>query len=153
MKCGDCRNLLSRFLDQALTDLERGQVTAHLDSCPDCRRLHQSFVDIHDTLGALPAAEPPDGLSARVTSAALRAGREPGRSFLDRLIPIAWPTAALAVAVALLLMVLQPRLVRSPSPASTKATAAAAASEDPVGAVASLPSELADPRLAVLGEP
>ena len=144
MKCGDCRNLLSRFVDQVLTDLEREQVAVHLDSCPDCRRLHQSFVDIHDTLGALPAAEPPDGLSARVAAAALQSGRAAGRSFLDRLIPIAWPTAALAVAVALLLMVLQPRVIRTPT--------ATTVSEDPVGAVTALPTDLTDPSIALLGE-
>lgn len=38
MNCPEARELLSALLDEALDARERGEVQAHLDSCPDCRR-------------------------------------------------------------------------------------------------------------------
>lgn len=70
-------------------------------------------------------AEPPPDLARRAADAALAsAAAQPVPSFFERLIPVAWPTAALAAAAAIILSILTARASR-PAPATTV--------DDPVG--------------------
>jgi hypothetical protein len=88
-------------------------------------------------------AEPPDGLAERAAAAAIATTPAPrAPSFIDRLIPIAWPTAALAAAAAIVLLVLTTR--------TADRTAADDTYDDPVGQLTSDTSYI-DPTGGLLG--
>jgi len=133
----------------ALTDADSPDrdVVEHVAACAECRRFYHLLKGADSALRALgPSALPPD-LAARAAEAALRASATRGGrdSFVERLLPVAWPAAAVAVAVAVLL------LLRAPAPTRVEQTQTATL-EDPVTAVTVLPLQMSDPARALIGE-
>lgn len=53
MRCWDARQLVSDYLDRALSDEQRHVVEAHLGSCPTCPPLYAALVGVHAGLGGL----------------------------------------------------------------------------------------------------
>lgn len=104
MRCGQAREWISKRSDGRLGEAESTQLTAHLDTCAECRSfagvLHGSQV----SLRAVGAAQPPAGLARRAALAAFaaqKAGAQPrASSWWSELFRLAWPTAALSGAAA-----------------------------------------------------
>lgn len=57
---------ISAWLDGALSPAEARELEDHLTQCPECRALARDLKEIHDTLAALPGAQPPAGLTERI---------------------------------------------------------------------------------------
>ena len=66
--------LISASMSGDLTDLERGRLDAHLDSCPACRATLAAFAEQRRIMAGLRHVAPPRDLAARV-----RTGVERGR--------------------------------------------------------------------------
>lgn len=52
LRCWDARQLVSEYLDGALSPPERQQVERHLERCPTCPPLYAALVGVRDALGA-----------------------------------------------------------------------------------------------------
>jgi anti-sigma factor RsiW len=107
MRCGRVERLLTPYLDGRLEPDARSQVDEHLAACSACRGALAVLRASSTALGAVGPAEPPPGLAARVTRAALARARRgaPALSWLERLFPAVWPAAATATVAALALLV------------------------------------------------
>ena len=144
MTCRQSRRLLSRHLEGQLDPAAVERVRAHLDGCDICRATHALLAQPARALAASNAgnqtATPPPDLAERALRAAF-AAEEPTHapSFLDRWIPIAWPTAVAATVVTAVLLALA---LRAPQPAATPT------SSDPVIQLA--PADGTDDSLASL---
>lgn len=106
MKCKDFRATLDRYLDNELSAEARGPLEAHLLGCAGCRAELEHQRKLGAVLrAAVQKAEPPPGLAQRSARAALAASRQTAQrpSLLDRLLPVAWPTALASAAAAMLL--------------------------------------------------
>ncbi|MEL4106982.1 anti-sigma factor [Oscillospiraceae bacterium WX1] len=104
--CKKMRDLVSAFADNALTDLEKEELRAHLDGCASCRALLstvQSIARATDVQADVPAT--------LVTSVMARIKKAPGaapaptRTPLKRLKPVLFSAATLAACLALMLFV------------------------------------------------
>lgn len=60
--CGKYRDMIDRLLDGELSDEEEMALRAHMESCGDCRRIHDAYRAIADTLSK-DLVEPPEGLA------------------------------------------------------------------------------------------
>lgn len=69
MRCDDTLDLLSDYLDNALPDVERGRVDAHLAECAECRRELAEVRWVTELLHAVPAEPMPAELPSRVFAA------------------------------------------------------------------------------------
>lgn len=65
MNCEQIYELLSARLDGALSAEDEARVQAHLDACPDCRRLYEAMASIEEKTAEL-AVPAPDGLKRGV---------------------------------------------------------------------------------------
>lgn len=141
MRCSQARKRLAVLVDSDRSDAE---VDAHVDGCGACASFLAIVKGADSVLASVgPAALPPD-LAARVADVALTASAQPARElFVDRLVPVAWPAAALAVAAAVLLFF----SAGYSGPAANQLVDL----EDPVTTVTLLPLELADPTRALIG--
>lgn len=78
MRCEDCREHLSAFLDRELDLFHRQEVEAHLEHCPRCREdlaaLEQTALALQDAPTALESLLPTAAVLSRLP--ALRAQRE-----------------------------------------------------------------------------
>jgi len=72
MSCTGIRNLLSPYLDSALSDSLRKRVEAHLERCEACRRELEELRRTVALLGGLDDLEPPEGFAERVAGTAFR---------------------------------------------------------------------------------
>lgn len=100
MKCGTYQKEISLLVDGLLDEPTLGALTAHLDACPECRRVHEGMLACNEMLRSVSAPVPDEGLSVRVKEriASYRQSREGGRPM-----PL-WgsvPLAALLVLLAL----------------------------------------------------
>lgn len=128
MNCRTCTNQLSAYIDERLEADQRAAFEAHMADCAECATQLRVARASSLALRSEPQAVPPEGLAARAARAALTANdRVDKRSFLERWIPIAAPTTALAAIAAAALLVLGPK------PAATSATASNG--DDPLGLV------------------
>ncbi len=143
MNCKRVRQRLAAMVDAGGPDAE---VDAHLAACDECRRFAHLLKGADAALRGIGPSELPAGLAARAASGALSAGRQAGprESFLDRLLPVAWPAAAVAVAAAALLLF-------SARGATPSEPAEVASVEDPIATVTVLPLEMADPATVLIG--
>ena len=66
MLCEQAREHLSAYLDKELTADLSAAVRAHLDTCPDCRRLFEDLRATADLLARLPVRAAPEGLAGDV---------------------------------------------------------------------------------------
>ena len=126
MICRDCQNQLSDYVDNRLDETRRQQIEAHRAECESCEQTYRLMSRTRAALAAEGPAVVPAGLAERAARAALTADAQPARSWVDRWIPVAWPTAIVAAAATVLLLVSAP-------PESRPATSATAG--DPVSAV------------------
>ncbi|NCC68004.1 MAG: hypothetical protein EOM14_07380, partial [Clostridia bacterium] len=64
----DCEKyieLISRLVDGELSKEQEAELRAHIDVCPECRRVYDAFSAISDALGS-DIAEVPEGLAKGV---------------------------------------------------------------------------------------
>ena len=62
----DYKAVLSALLDGELSDSERSEVLAHLDSCEECRAYLAELTALRDALGEIEPVDTPDGFAAGV---------------------------------------------------------------------------------------
>jgi hypothetical protein len=86
MKCHECRNQFSAYLESALSQSLRGQVEEHLKTCGSCQEEWAGFEAMMADLGGLTPIHAPDGLEfsvlkrlRRMASAGPKAQWEQGR--------------------------------------------------------------------------
>lgn len=100
MNCRQCTDLLSSHLDGRTREDQRAELTAHIADCPSCGERLETMRRLSRAL-ASPDGAPPADLAARLTRAAIAAGREsPEPGFIDRWLRVAWPSAAATAAAA-----------------------------------------------------
>jgi anti-sigma factor RsiW len=146
MNCRKCKQQLSAYVDDRLDGDTRAAIEAHVDGCDECARQLRLTRASSLALRAEPVAQPPSDLAARAARAALTAGDEARdkRSFIERWIPIAAPTAVLAAVAAAVLFAMTP----SPDPTP----GISASSTDPAGLVTDSDEDIAGDILAIGGE-
>lgn len=105
MRCGKVERLLTPYLDERLEEGMRREVEAHLRGCPRCEEAHRTLRATRNALAAMGPAEPPPGLAQRALRTALAGRRAPAQSWLERLFPMAWRTAAVSATAAVALLV------------------------------------------------
>ena len=111
MNCENALELMSRELDEALTEAESAALRAHLDACPDCRETRRQLHEL-DALLQEDVPEPPAALHDGV----MRAIRQEEKQKKRR----AWiPAAAIAAAAALVLLAGRAGLIALPGFAQT----------------------------------
>jgi hypothetical protein len=71
MECQRAEELLSDHLEGTLHEILRGEVEAHLASCPACGELRTALEEVVTALRAYPALDAPQGLAERVAHAVL----------------------------------------------------------------------------------
>ncbi|UOO37820.1 zf-HC2 domain-containing protein [Oscillospiraceae bacterium CM] len=104
--CKKMRDLVSAFADNALTDLEKEELCAHLDGCASCRALLSTVQSIARATDV--QTDVPETL---VSSVMARIKKAPGaapastRTPLNRLKPALFSAATLAACLALMLFV------------------------------------------------
>ena len=64
-RCSEMQELISRMLDEELSDREQEQLDAHLEHCEECRRLYGAFAGVSSMLRE-DLAEPPESLTENV---------------------------------------------------------------------------------------
>ena len=97
--CRECKKMLSAYLDRELSPLRVHELEAHLGVCRQCRAELVSLRGTLDTLSALRAPEPRQGLDALVMRRITEREQKP----LHRLIPASLGMAALGLAIGVLL--------------------------------------------------
>jgi anti-sigma factor RsiW len=129
MKCEDVEKGLIAFVDERATAAERREVESHLASCAACRARVQEFRSVSNLLGELPAIEPSFGFDARVRQ---RVAAEPQPGWLAWLVPQARLalSAAMLVALTVILVKLPVNRTVRPAPAAAPVAAAAASDQD-----------------------
>lgn len=63
--CEHYRLQISQLLDGELPEAQQQPLRAHLHTCPDCQRVYADFLTLQAAVRGT-AAEPPDGLTARI---------------------------------------------------------------------------------------
>lgn len=139
-ECTSFRSSLGGRLEDHASD-------SHLQSCASCREVYDGLRGLEVLARATGRSALPVGFAAEAARTALAtvpAGgtTEPPDSLIERLIPLAGPTAAACVvcAIAVLLAI-----------GWTIDTGGMAPVEDPVAQAVELPQTLGDPTLALLG--
>jgi len=106
MKCQQCADLLSEYIDGRLADAESLQVTEHLRSCSACRRLEKELRATVALVGSLDRQAVPvdmaETVAARLERRMLLAEPQPPKR---RLIMAPWRLAGVGAAVAAVLLV------------------------------------------------
>jgi hypothetical protein len=57
MKCEDCQELISVFLDNELENSQASDVRSHLAQCPPCAKVYEDFTSILDVCHSQPPSE------------------------------------------------------------------------------------------------
>ena len=94
--CARAEELLSDDCEGTLDPLFRGDLQAHLSTCPQCRALRSAMDEVVEDLRGVPELAPPAGLADRVAAAVARAGKAPARR--GRLFRFQAAAAAVAIA-------------------------------------------------------
>lgn len=116
MKCSTARNLISDEIDNELDSAQRRSLEEHLDSCAECRKLHEDFKKIAGTARGLKALSPSNKTWFKIASRIKeeQAGaRRPVRMRQRRLF-LSPRTLGWVVSTALLLLVLVGALTVGP---------------------------------------
>jgi Putative zinc-finger len=79
MKCGDVRELLSPYLDEAVTGTEMQGLQAHLDRCPACMREYQLLRQTQQLLTSVGRVQEPADLGLKLRLAISREAAETRR--------------------------------------------------------------------------
>ena len=66
MKCSDCQDLLSDFIDNELHELKQTQVRIHLEKCTECSTVHEDLTQIVPVSRVLPTLAPQNELWDRI---------------------------------------------------------------------------------------
>ena len=66
MKCQDCKNVLSDYIDGALSEREQARVAGHVAACPDCARMESETRQALSAVRSLPEMPLPDRFMARL---------------------------------------------------------------------------------------
>jgi hypothetical protein len=83
MRCQDCQELFSLYLDGEIDQISRSRVDSHFDICPQCKMEWQAFKNSIEFLRNMPMASvPPDFL------AGIHQKLEPRPASLIQLIPV-----------------------------------------------------------------
>lgn len=106
--CFEIELLISRSMDEPLTDAEQATMQAHLAACPACCALRDDFLTMHDCLETF-AVEPPPSLHEKLLHQLDEAVLVPIRPRKQRLRHFA--TAAASLAVLISAVVLGPKLL------------------------------------------
>jgi putative zinc finger protein len=77
--CARAEELLSDDCEGTLDPLFRGDLQAHLSTCPSCPSLRAALEEVVEDLRRAPELAPPAGLAERVAAAVARAGKRPAR--------------------------------------------------------------------------
>jgi len=130
MKCEDIEKSLIAYADDAAAPADRRTVESHLAICDACRARVAEFRAVSSLLGELPAIEPSFGFDARVRQ---RVAAEPQPGWFAWFAPQARLalSAAMLVAVTVLMVKLPGSRTQVPAPVvSTVAPAAASSDQD-----------------------
>ena len=119
MKCSECRENLSVYIDGELPEAEQHDIALHVRDCPDCAAVLERMRRAVHALSCMPQEAPPPDfmvrLNERLDAEDLRRSRRPW-FFLN------WPyllPGAATIAVACLAIVLVSRFMEIPLPDST----------------------------------
>ncbi|GIV17543.1 MAG: hypothetical protein KatS3mg022_2978 [Armatimonadota bacterium] len=66
MNCSKVQNLLSCYIDRELPGVDMLAIQRHLDRCIECRREHQSLLQVKRLLSEMPVVSPPLSLEERL---------------------------------------------------------------------------------------
>lgn len=66
MKCVDSQNLIMKFFDRELNDIEEAQLKQHLKTCKKCSENFNSLKEIFNIVEQDPGIEPPEDFEAQV---------------------------------------------------------------------------------------
>ena len=130
MKCEDIEKSLIAYADDVAAPADRRTVESHLAICDACRARVAEFRAVSSLLGELPAIEPSFGFDARVRQ---RVAAEPQPGWFAWFAPQARLalSAAMLVALTVLMVKLPGSRTQVPAPvASTAAPAAASSDQD-----------------------
>src|SRR5262245_1983950 len=105
MKCAQCEERMSDYLENALAVVDRHDIELHLQSCNACSELLAGMRHVITWGETFPVYEPPSGLPARIVSSTPRIAHE---SWTDTLL-LAWrwliePRIAMAIFTATLVI-------------------------------------------------
>lgn len=94
-KCHEIHELISGYMDDMLEEAESERVSAHLESCSECRGLHQDLLAMTAQLTELEALELPQGFHDRLMGRLRAETPSPKQQILWK--RLAWGAAAAAV--------------------------------------------------------
>lgn len=69
MKCNECRELLSLYIDQMLDESQAKEIEEHLSACETCRKEYNELKEIVDLLGQSEMVPVPDAFNFRLKKA------------------------------------------------------------------------------------
>jgi len=71
MRCWDARRRVSDYIDEDISERDRGLLELHLAGCPTCPPLYSGLVGVREALGRMrdPEDVVPDGVAARIREA------------------------------------------------------------------------------------
>jgi len=75
VNCRRAEELLSDERERVLAPPIERELSAHLDTCDECRGLYQTFQEIANALGAMPVPVPPDALTEKLVVDLVRSAR------------------------------------------------------------------------------
>ena len=101
LRCARVEELLSDFVEGVLAEPLRGELDAHLRTCPECAGLRDALGEVIAALRAHPLAEPAASLAERAAAAALAHPEGASRRFEWRFagVPLAFQAAAAVAAL------------------------------------------------------
>lgn len=137
MKCEDLEKGLIAYVDDVAAPAERRAVESHLVGCDACRARVAEFRAVSNLLGELPAIEPSFGFDARVRQ---RVAAEPQPGWFAWLAPQARLvlSAAMLVALTVLMVKLPGNRTVAPVPVASTAAPVAASSDQDFDAIKDL---------------
>ena len=137
MKCEDVEKSLIAYVDDVAAPAERRAVESHLAGCDACRARVAEFRSVSNLLGEIPAIEPSFGFDARVRQ---RVAAEPQPGWFAWFAPQARLalSAAMLVALTVLMVKLPGNRTDAPAPVASTVTAAAASSDQDFDAIKDL---------------
>jgi hypothetical protein len=105
MNCTRCEELMSDYLEHAISANDRDQIESHLQLCAACSELLSGMTDVLAWAGSFPTYEAPSWLTARIVANTPRIARE---SWIETL-RLAWrwitePRTAMMVFTATLVL-------------------------------------------------
>ena len=137
MKCEDVEKSLIAYVDDVAAPAERRTVESHLAICDACRARVAEFRSVSSLLGELPAIEPSFGFDARVRQ---RVAAEPQPGWFAWLAPQARLalSAAMLVALTVLMVKLPGNRTDNPAPVASTAAPVAESSDQDFDAIKDL---------------